>query len=271
MRETRKDYEIVFEQQKKFLLKSCVDFDKGDECEAIRIAGHLRTILHDSFQVKNFDTKLTTLLSDAHKLIESDNFTNKKKVLNKINGIRQKIEQQQKKQIVSKSLLTQLKIKEKLHFLDTSLSKGSFSFYNMSNLRNTTIISKSYYGLLAKEVNVEDGKEILKYLPLCLHENSKNYFESCPNLKFDDWWHKNIYDDGKGIMFSRKELVTYVANHDGYAHVEENIDNKYQSFKDANILENFINSNKKTKVNLATLNSIRQIAYEVLTTMNEIT
>lgn len=115
-----------------------------------------------------------------------------------------------------------------------------------------------------------DGKEILKYLPLCQHNNFESYLTRCPLLPFDEWWYKRIYDDGKGIVFSRKDLITIVANQDGYAHIDENVDIKYQNFKEANILENFFNSNKKEKINLATLNSVRQIAFEVLRTMDNI-
>src|SRR5690554_3063961 len=108
MKQKRKDYKIIFEQQKRFLLKSCEDFDKGDENEAIRIAGHLRTVLHDSYQKKNYDTKLLDKITDIKELITKESFDGKKTVLNKLYGVKQKIEQQQKKQILSKSLLTQL-------------------------------------------------------------------------------------------------------------------------------------------------------------------
>ena len=269
MKEKRNDYKLVFDQQEKFLLKSCSEFDLGDETEAIRIAGHLRTILHTSYIKKDFDTKLTSMILEIKELVGSENFNNKRKVLNKLNGLREKIEQQQRKQILSKSLLTQLKLIDKLNFIDTALPKNSFAFYTINGPTNTTIISKSYYGLLAKEINVnQEGIEILKYLPLCLHAKSESYFNRCSSIRFEDWWHKNIYNDGKGTEFSRKDLITIVANQDGYAHIEENINTKYQTFKEANILENFINSNKKEKINLATLNSVRQIAFEVLMTIN---
>lgn len=272
MKQKRKDYKIIFEQQKRFLLKSCEDFDKGDENEAIRIAGHLRTVLHDSYQKKNYDTKLLDKITDIKELITKESFDGKKTVLNKLNGVKQKIEQQQKKQILSKSLLTQLNRRDKVKFIDTTIPKDSFALYTITNgsLVNTTIVSKSYFGLLAKEVKVLDGKEQVKYQPLCLHENFNSYLINCPKLDFEDWWHKEIYNDGKGTVFSRKDLVTFVANHDGYAHIDERINNNYQNFKDANILDNFMNSNKKDKVNLATLTSVRQIAFETLMTLNDI-
>lgn len=94
-----------------------------------------------------------------------------------------------------------------------------------------------------------------------------NLFAS--GLDFEEWWYKVIYDDGKGVRFSRKQLVQVVANQDGYAHIEENIDLEYLSFKHANILENFFNSNTKSIINMPTLCSVRQIAYEAMTSIAE--
>ena len=270
MKAKRDDYVVVCEQQKRFLMKSCKDFDLGDESEAIRIAGHLRTLLHDSYQKANYDTKVVNTLIDIKELISKEQFTNKKTVLNKLNGVKHKIEQQQKKQILSKSLLTQLNQRDKIKFRDTSLSKNAVAFYTINNLSHTIINSNSYFGLLAKEVDVSNGIEQVKYVPLCLHKDFDSYLSNCPELCFEEWWHKEIYNDGEGMAFSRKDLVTFVANHDGYAHVEECIDNKYQSFKDANILKNFINTNKKQKVNLATLTSVRQIAFETMLALKTI-
>ena len=119
MKAKRDDYVVVCEQQKRFLMKSCKDFDLGDESEAIRIAGHLRTLLHDSYQKANYDTKVVNTLIDIKELISKEQFTNKKTVLNKLNGVKHKIEQQQKKQILSKSLLTQLNQRDKVKFRDT--------------------------------------------------------------------------------------------------------------------------------------------------------
>lgn len=263
----RKDYEIVTKQQRRFIEKSCIDFDKGDEAEGIRIAGHLRTFLHDSYIKKNFDSKLINIASELRNTIATEIADKKLRVncLNKIDSIKHKIEQQQKKQILSKSLLTQIGLKN-IKFIDTSIPPGSFAFYTIGNgLQNTTIIGRSYYGLLAKNITIsDDHKETVTYSPLCSHPSFSNYLDQCQWLEFEEWWHKYIYDDGMNVRFSRKDLVQVVANQDGYAHVEENIDLEYIAFKQANILENFINNNKKATANMATLNSIRQIAFETL-------
>jgi hypothetical protein len=267
----REDYEIVTRQQMRFVEKSCSDFDSGDEIEGIRIAGHLRTILHDSHIKKNFDSKLSNWINELKDRIEKEaDIKDKKvrnKILNKIKAIQHKIEQQQKSQILSKSLLTQIGLKN-IKFIDTSLPPDSFAFYNISSLRDTTVLQNSYYGLLAKDIVVsETNHETVKYLPLCLHQGFYNFRGSCKWLDFEEWWHKTIYDDGNGVSFSRKQLVQVVANQDGYAHIEENIDLTYLSFKQANILDGFLNSNTKSILNMPTLCSIRQIACETMETL----
>jgi hypothetical protein len=264
----RRDYEVVTKQQIRFVEKSCLDFDNADEIEAIRIAGHLRTILHDSHVKKNFDSKLTVWTTELKEIIDKEAVLNdkkiKNKILNKVKAIHRKIEQQQKKQILSKSLLTQIGLKN-IKFLDTSTTPGTLSFYTINKLENTIVSQFSYFGLLAKDVFVsETNHETVKYQPLCSHQGFERYRDSCNWLDFDNWWHKIIYNDGKGVSFSRKELVQVVANQDGYAHFEENIDLEYLSFKQANILEDFINANSKSILNMPTLCSIRQIAYETM-------
>lgn len=264
----RDDYQSIFQQQVRFLEKSCLDFDKGEENEAIRIAGHLRTVLHDSYTKKDFDSKLPTMVYDLTGMLQAERLSDGNKVLNALNGIKIKIDQQQKTQILSKSLLTQLDQKSKLLFLDTSLPRGAFAFYTMGGVSHTIITSRSYYGLLAKEIETaQDDVQMVKYQPLCLHPLSSRYFKTCKSLPFDEWWRKIIYNSGSGVSFSRRDLVIMVANQDGYAHIEENVDERYLNFKDANILENFINDKTKEKSNLATLCSVRQIAYEVLATI----
>ncbi len=271
MKTKREDYVIILNQQKLFLEKSCDDFDKGDEFEAIRLAGHLRTILHDSKIKKDYDASPINALIEIKEIISSENFNQKKTVLNKINGVISKLKKKQKPQTLSRSLITQINKKNSIKFIDTSLPKGSNSFYTFANsISNTTVIPKSYFGLLAKDVFKKNNKQYVRYYPLCKHQDFNSYIQNCTIIDFEQWWNKEIFNSGNGVSFSRKDLVLYVANHDGYAHVEENIDLNYKLFKEANILDNFINSYSKDKVNLATLNSIRQIAYEVTCALNDL-
>lgn len=45
-------------------------------------------------------------------------------------------------------------------------------------------------------------------------------------LKYEDWWNEIIFDDKKNV-FSRKDIVCYVANQDGGAHVDSALKESY--------------------------------------------
>ena len=263
----RENYEEITNQQINFLRKSCLEFDKGNEDEGIRIAGHLRTILHDSHIKKDFDIKLSKIIEDLKEMVSNEAKFKSKKMnvsfLNKITGLQKKIEHQQKIQITATSLLTQIGKKD-IKIIDTSTVPNSFSFFTINKLVNTTVINRQYYGLLAKEVNVENNIEKVKYSALCYHNGFKNYQENCNWLDFEDWWHKIIFDNADGVRFSRKDLVLIIANKEGFAHIEDSIDIGYKKFQEANVLEDFFNSNIKQIENKPTIHSVRQIAFEVI-------
>lgn len=101
----RTDYDIIFEQQKNFLRKSCAEFDNGDESEAIRIAGHLRTMLHDSAPQKTVDQKFLDLITEIRELLSTEHFKNKNHVKNILTGIERKVLRKQNKPTHTKSLL----------------------------------------------------------------------------------------------------------------------------------------------------------------------
>lgn len=50
---TADEVKEMFWEQVRFLIKSCNEFDQGDEAEAVRIAGCLRTLLHDTDKSKS--------------------------------------------------------------------------------------------------------------------------------------------------------------------------------------------------------------------------
>ena len=45
--------------------------------------------------------------------------------------------------------------------------------------------------------------------------------------RFDVWWEGKVISDGEGHRFTRKDLVTTVANSDGGAHVDPALDSEY--------------------------------------------
>ena len=52
---------------------------------------------------------------------------------------------------------------------------------------------------------------------------------------FNDWWNEIIFDDKKN-KFTRHDIVTYVANQDGGAHVDSELDESYATLTKMNSL-----------------------------------
>jgi len=92
----------------------------------------------------------------------------------------------------SHSLLYQIGFQNSILLLSTA---HSYIPVNMS----------SYWGLLKISGD--------KYQPLLGDSDSSKF------LSFDDWWNEIIFDD-KESVFTRKDIVWYIANQDGGAHVD---------------------------------------------------
>jgi hypothetical protein len=85
-------------------------------------------------------------------------------------------------------------------------------------------------------------------------------------MSFDDWWNQNVFLDNKRRIISRKKLITYVANQDGGAHVDPELDEVYYDLSRKNSITWLDTFNNPLGPNPVLL-SIRQIAYEVITTL----
>ena len=111
--------------------------------------------------------------------------------------------------------------------------------------------------------------ESATYLPACTAGGSPH---KPIKVKFVDWWNTPVLKDQKDRKFCRRELVDNVANTDGGAHVDPDLEEAYMDlsrnnslgwvFKKGDIEEKF-----KGKPELA---CIRQIAHETLLTLEEI-
>lgn len=86
---------------------------------------------------------------------------------------------------------------------------SSGELYTPSNLLSSWIL-----------LQLNRDKDGLSYKPLGI--NSKRTFF----LSYEDWWNEVIFDDKKNV-FTRKDIVTFVANQDGGAHVDKALDGKY--------------------------------------------
>lgn len=81
-------------------------------------------------------------------------------------------------------------------------------------------------------------------------------------LKYLDWWNEIIFDD-KYNVFTRKDIIGFVANQDGGAHVDSDLDEKYAALTKHNSLGWTDQNGNKARNNPA-YNAIRQIAQELL-------
>ncbi len=64
------------------------------------------------------------------------------------------------------------------------------------------------------------------YLPLILAGNQPTSLKSIP---FEQWWNLPILKDNKNRVFSRKDLVLNVADTDGGADIDPDLEEAYMS------------------------------------------
>ncbi len=154
----------------------------------------------------------------------------------------------------SKSLLQQLNLKNRLSYLDTCMP------YFPMNLM-------PHMGLLQMRVTTGSGAS---YLPV-LDNGAEDFHKQNKLISFDNWWDKIIVlKDSKSNIFTRKNLILYIANQDGGSHVDPELDKMYWEITRNNSLGweyvDTIGNIKKAPDNNPAFASVRQISYEVIKT-----
>ncbi|HGF7511452.1 TPA: hypothetical protein AB5A35_003429 [Vibrio cholerae] len=156
----------------------------------------------------------------------------------------------------STSLLAHLNRKERL-FLSTN-----------NESQNESV----HLGLVRRiNVGVCDGKGgEAKYWPLC----DERYFASPDSqsyVEFETWWSKEEIFRSPKASLTRKDLVLAIANKDGGAHFDKEVTSNYDDFRKkwsgGSCLVGINSGIKRGYDNIPTLPAIRQIAYELLTTL----
>jgi len=151
----------------------------------------------------------------------------------------------------SKSLLSQLN-KKQIGFLDTA------SPYRPNNLLTSNCLTMM-------RMSKGGGEYIAPLDDLSPSRVNKK-------IPFDNWWFKNIvYKDNNKKTFTRSSIVLNVADTDGGAHVDPNLDEAYAKFSKFNTLgwKYFKGGTAEEFRNTPVLPSIRQIAYEILKTLKD--
>jgi len=113
----------------------------------------------------------------------------------------------------------------------------------------------SYHGLIGTQVGPDSGG----YFAVLDDANSTS------RVPFDQWWEMVIFRDKAGRTLTRKDLVLVVANQDGGAHVDEELDERYASISRGNSLSwHVVTPAGSTPMKGPELAALRQIAHEVL-------
>lgn len=149
----------------------------------------------------------------------------------------------------STSLLTQLGRKTTTAFCDSSLDSA------------TAIKGAAYSGLVQVAIRpLEGAVEHIAAL-----DDDPNRFQW---VDFEDWWRCVIFRDLEKRELTREGLILVVANQDGGAHVDPNLDEEYSRLSRGNSLGRF-GGGPRGQVALegVELAAVRQIAHEVLKTL----
>ncbi|WP_420155685.1 hypothetical protein [Siphonobacter sp.] len=153
----------------------------------------------------------------------------------------------------STSLLKQLGVKNQLKFIDTAEEFEESSWYPMG-----------FTGLTYTDSYISaQGIEVFGFKARLDFEGTST------TASFDDWWASNVViQDSHKSTFTRAALVTTVANQDGGAHIDPSIDENYAKLsRDHSIGWQVSVNGVFIKIPDLVLHSIRQIAFEIITTL----
>ena len=147
----------------------------------------------------------------------------------------------------SHSLLMQLGYKNTLQFMSRAIVNRP------SNLG-------PYHGLL----NLKLGRAI-SYEP-------KLQTEAARAMPFEDWWNEHALKDADGTLYSRKDLVLFVADTDGGAHVDPEMDEAYEKLSRENHvgLQVAVGGRPIQWHENPVLPSLRQIGHEILEILDSV-
>jgi hypothetical protein len=150
----------------------------------------------------------------------------------------------------------------------TSLNKKNITFYDSASDYDPSRVVASHSGLVLKRFRFPNGGgeyvAPLDDLPPNRNENKK--------VDFTQWWDKKIViRDNQKNTFTRKDLVLTIANTEGGAHVDPNLDQAYANLSRFHSLgwKFFRGDVAGDFKNNPVLSSIRQIAHEVLKTLKD--
>jgi hypothetical protein len=111
-----------------------------------------------------------------------------------------------------------------------------------------------------KLVAIRMGNGNPRYVPV------GEYPERMRRVRFQDWWNETIFRVPGGHQFSRRDLVLHVADTDGGAHVDPNLDEAYMELSRRNSL-GWTTAEAKPLEGRPELAAVRQMGSELLSTI----
>jgi len=166
-------------------------------------------------------------------------------------------------EIAAKGMATKLRVlchdTKSSHSLLGQTGKLDTLFHDTAQeIDNTSFLT--YSGLIT--VNSEPSGARYEAPLDCLPQGSAN------QRPFNEWWNSTVFIDKEENKFSRKDLVLSLANQDGGAHVDPQLDEKYHKLSRQNSLGWQARMGEEPWKPLTNPHyvAIRQIAHEVLKT-----
>ncbi|HBD7396235.1 hypothetical protein [Legionella longbeachae] len=151
----------------------------------------------------------------------------------------------------SKSILNQLELKDKSIFLDSAQS------YNPNNLLTSACLVSMQFSNIGGTVEK-------RVIPLLNRTHGKGL------INFDLWWNQIILDD-KNRTYTRKDLILEMANTDGGAHIDPQLNEAYYNLTRNDSMKWLVFANNGTEyLRDFCLASIRQIGFEMCETLDSL-
>ncbi len=126
-----------------------------------------------------------------------------------------------------------------------------------------------HLGLVRRiNVGVTDGRGgEAKYRPLCDERYFPTPREHFTFVPFDSWWGERVFENQKSCL-TRRDLVLTIANKDGGAHFDTEVDERYDNFRKSwsggSSLVGRRSGVKRGYDNIPIYPAVRQMGYELL-------
>lgn len=181
------------------------------------------------------------------------------------------------------SVLTLSGIRDNVKLLDSTAPRKAMSFFNIGDNvsgLNITCFSNVYGGLVCKDITIGDENEyVYQFSTLVNSSVYKNYQSKCIEegrfLSVKEWLDGIVFEVDFGEdkwQLSRFELFTFLANKDGGAHYELDMESNpkcriYNEYRDTQALHLIVNAVDVCFKDTPIAPSVRQIAQEVLVSL----